>query len=337
MPILARYLRDRGIVTEQQLEEAIQHQVLYGGRLGTSLHELGFITEERLQDALARAHGVSTMAIDTSEISPAALAAVPEAIAAKHKVFPYKVTGKTLFLLMVNPSDHTTVAKIGFSRGFIVKPIVIPEFRMAQLLRRHHGVDDRWRHEDTYRPQIEPSEALEPEAASERLDSARTRDEVVDAILGVCHRSFRRVIFFIVKDQWAIGWTARGEGIDRATAEGLRFPLEEPSVFRTVARDKTHFIGRLAANEQNTRLMTGLDKQANTNAVVFPIVLRGRVVNLIYGDSGSGRNVKTDMGSLLVVLQRVPDAYLRIIQERIDATRAAAEVQAREDAGQRLP
>ena len=333
MPILARYLRDRGIVTGQQLEEAIQHQVLYGGRLGTSLHELGFITEERLQDALARAHGVSTTAIDASKISPEALAAIPAAIAAKHKVCPYKVTGQTLFLLMVNPRDHTTVAKIGFSRGFIVKPIVIPELRMARLLRQHYGVDERWRHVDTFRPQIEPGEALEPEVAGERLDSARTRDEVVDAILGVCHRSFRRVIFLIVKDPWVLGWTGRGEGVDRGLAEGLRFPLGEPSVFQTVARDKTHFIGRLAENEQNTRLLNKLDKQPNTNAVVFPIVLRGRVVNLIYGDSGSGRNVKTDMGSLLLVLQRVPDAYLRIIKERVGATREVAEEQAGGDAG----
>ena len=46
------------MITDRQLQEAIQHQVLYGGRLGTSLYELGFITEERLTDALARAHGV---------------------------------------------------------------------------------------------------------------------------------------------------------------------------------------------------------------------------------------------------------------------------------------
>ncbi len=333
MPILARYLRDRGIVTEQQLEEAIQHQVLYGGRLGTSLYELGFITEERLQDALASAHGVAAMRIDASEISREALAVIPEEIAAKHKVFPYEVRGKTLFLLMVNPSDHTTVAKIGFSRGFIVKPIVVPELRMLQLLRDHYGVDERWRHADTYRPQFEPREALDAEAASERLTSARARDEVVDAIMGACHRLFRRVIFFIVKDPWVLGWTARGEGIDRDLAESLRFPLDEPSVFQTVARDKTHFIGRLAENDQNTRFMSKLVKQPNTNAVLFPIVVRGRVVNLIYGDSGPRRNVKTDMGSLLVLLQGVPGAYLRIIGERIEATRKEAEERARGEAG----
>ena len=45
LPILGRILRDRGVISEGQLQEAIQHQVLYGGRLGTSIFELGFITE----------------------------------------------------------------------------------------------------------------------------------------------------------------------------------------------------------------------------------------------------------------------------------------------------
>ena len=58
------------MVTERQLQEAIQHQVLYGGRLGTNLHELGFITEERLQEALARAHGVPAVPVDPRTITP---------------------------------------------------------------------------------------------------------------------------------------------------------------------------------------------------------------------------------------------------------------------------
>ena len=70
MPILARILRERGIVTERQLREAIQHQVLYGGRLGTSLYELGFITEERLREALSRAHGVPSVAIESPRYRP---------------------------------------------------------------------------------------------------------------------------------------------------------------------------------------------------------------------------------------------------------------------------
>ena len=88
MPILARILRDRGVVTERQLQEAIQHQVLYGGRIGTNLYELGFITEERLQEGLAKAHGVPTVSVDLRDISPEAVSVVPKALVARHKVFP---------------------------------------------------------------------------------------------------------------------------------------------------------------------------------------------------------------------------------------------------------
>src|SRR3972149_8886435 len=73
LPILGRVLRDRGMITERQLEEGIQHQVVYGGRLGTSLLQLGFITEERLMEALARANGVP--AADLKGIQPEAVAA----------------------------------------------------------------------------------------------------------------------------------------------------------------------------------------------------------------------------------------------------------------------
>jgi hypothetical protein len=50
-------------------------------------------------------------------------------------------------------------------------------------------------------------------------------------------------------------------------------------------------------------------------------VVRGRVVNLVYGDAGAAGNVKAGMGELHVVLQKVPKAYLRIIRRRIAEAR----------------
>ena len=104
MPILARILRDRGIVTERQLQEAIQHQVLYGGRLGTNLYELGFITEERLQEALARAHGVPGAAVDVREIQPESRrTSFPRQWRPRTRSSPTRSAGKTLFLAHGRP------------------------------------------------------------------------------------------------------------------------------------------------------------------------------------------------------------------------------------------
>jgi len=323
VPILARILRDRGIVTERQLEEAIQHQVLYGGRLGTSLHELGFISEERLHEALAKAHGVSTVRVDPAEIKPENLTLISKELASKHKVFPYRVKGKTLFMLMVDPSDHATVARVGFSKGFIIKPLVVSELRMIELLRDYYGVDERWRFTDTHAGRSRLPASITPEVASDRIEAADSRDDVVEAVVAACHHLFRRVIFFIVREPEVIGWTGRGEGMDPELAASVRIPLVEPSVFQTVTRDRTVFIGRLGPDPENQRFTKLLGKRPTTNAALFPIVVRGRVVNLIYGDNGAAGNVKANIGSLLVFIQKVPSAYVRIIRKRIAETREA--------------
>jgi len=327
LPILARILRDRGIVTESQLREAIQHQVLYGGRLGTNLLELGFVEESELLAALARAHGVQAVPVDAGEIRPETVKLVPKAVAARHKVFPYRLRGRTLFLLMVDPNDHASVARIGYSLGLIVKPLVVPEFRMIQLLRDHYGVDERWRYSDTHgqRPLRQPSASEDPRTGATRLDAAATRDEVVQAVVTLCLAFFRRVIFFIVRDPWVLGWAGLGEGLDRSLAARLRIPLGEASVFRTVTRDKTHFLGRLGPEPQNLAFLHALGKGPATNAALVPILVKGRVVNLVYGDNGSSGNVRPDLGELLVALQRVPRAYLRIIRQRLALARGESD------------
>ena len=322
--ILARLLKDRGIVTERQLQEAIHHQVLYGGRLGTSLYELGFVTEERLQEALSRAHGVPAMAVDLRSISPDVVQLLPKALAVKHKVFPYRLQGRTLVLLMLDPRDHTAVAKIGYTLGYIVKTAVVPEFRMVQLLRDYYGVDEKWRFTDTHRPAAAVRTPRELRTPEDLLEEAQTRDEVVEAAMALCLRFFRRVVFFIVREPWCLGWSGAGEAMDRNLAASLKVALDQPSVFQAVARERTVFIGRLGPGEENQRLLKSLAKRPGTNAALLPIAVRSRVVNLIYGDNGAAGNLKGSLGELLVLLQRVPKAYLRIIRRRIAMTRADA-------------
>jgi hypothetical protein len=324
VPILARILKERGLVSEEQIEQAIQHQVLYGGRLGTSLVELGYITEQGLTQGLSRLYGVTGVEFDPRDVNPEAAALLPKALAARFKVFPWKLKGKTLFLLMMDPQDHTAVARISLSQGYIVKPLVVPEFRMVQLLRDHYGVDERWRFDDTYRPPVLEPVPTTPKDAVARFEWAQTRDEVVEALLALCLNYFKRVAFFIVREPWVLGWAGIGEGMERGFAASLRIPLDRPSVFRDVVRDKSVFIGRLGPEEENRRFLKDIGKRLGT-AALFPVQVRGRVVNLVYGDGGPGGNVRGDLGELLAIAQKVPRAYMRIIRKRVQDAREAPE------------
>ena len=59
--------------------------------------------------------------------------------------------------------------------------------------------------------------------------------------------------------------------------------------------------------------------------------MRSRVVNLVYGDNGAAGNVQGDLGELMVLLQKVPRAYLRIIRKRVADARRAVGARTRED------
>ena len=58
MKHLGKYLLENGIVTAEQLEEALQSQVAFGGRLGTNLVELGYVSLEDLAVHLAAHAGI---------------------------------------------------------------------------------------------------------------------------------------------------------------------------------------------------------------------------------------------------------------------------------------
>jgi hypothetical protein len=273
-------------------------------------------------DALARAHGVP--AADLHALAPEALAAIPKKLAQRFKVFPCRLKGKTLFLGMVNPGDHAAVAHIGYALGFIVRPLIVPEFRMVQLLREHYGIDERWRFTDLRgRVAATPAPVLRsPEAAAAAIDVAATRDDVVAAVLALSRCYFKRVIFFIVREPWVLGWDGTGEGMDRARAASLQVPLDTPSVFQGVTRNRTVFVGRLPAEGANQQFLEAIGKKSATTAALFPIAVRGRVVNLIWGDNsgatGAGRG---DLGQLMAHIQKIPRAYLRIIRARVAEAR----------------
>ena len=96
---LGELLIKKNQLTQAQLEEALQAQVIFGGKLGTVLIEMGLITEDALAEILAQLLSIPCA-------KPGQLQNIPENIikiispelAEKHKVIPVAVSGKKLTL-----------------------------------------------------------------------------------------------------------------------------------------------------------------------------------------------------------------------------------------------
>ncbi len=144
-------LRD-GVINLDQLEAALRAQVLFGGKLGTNLVELGHLTLDQLSQYLGRTLGVPPATQEHFEAAePAAISMLPRAVAERHVVFAISVepgaAGEPprLHLALSEPRDKNALAAVREATGAEVVPHVAPELRILFYLERHYGVQRKVR------------------------------------------------------------------------------------------------------------------------------------------------------------------------------------------------
>lgn len=138
---LGELLITKNLLTQAQLEEALQAQVIFGGKLGTILIEMGLITEDALAEILAQL-------LSFPCAKPGQLQNIPEDVikiispemAEKSKVVPVSVSGKKLTLAMADPRNLKAIDDISFRTGYIVMPILALEVRLVFALEKYYNV-----------------------------------------------------------------------------------------------------------------------------------------------------------------------------------------------------
>ena len=113
----------------------LESQVVHGGRLGTNLVELGLVSEQDLARVLGRLHNVASASGEMMP-DPRALELVDRNHADEKDYLPMRMDATRMSVAVINPQDLETLDALAFKTGKRVVPVVIPEFRMNQLLRR---------------------------------------------------------------------------------------------------------------------------------------------------------------------------------------------------------
>src|SRR5438477_2450551 len=126
-----------------QLEAALRNQVLYGGRLGTNLVELGYIDLELLSAYLAELSGAP---IATPTLLDQAAPALREKLGADEahrlRAIPlgYLGEGGSVAVALVEPADGRVVDQVATRLAMHVTPYVVPELRALYYLEKLFGL-----------------------------------------------------------------------------------------------------------------------------------------------------------------------------------------------------
>ncbi len=130
-----------GLITEEQLQEALAESKASKSRLGYTLVKLGFVDEEELTRMLARQYRVPAVDLEKVTVDPKTLKIVPGETAFKHLVLPLRKVGRTLTVAMANPTDLGAIDDLKFMTRYDIEPVIVGEYTLRKHLEEYYGSD----------------------------------------------------------------------------------------------------------------------------------------------------------------------------------------------------
>ncbi len=136
---LGEMLLKAGLISQPQLQEALEAQKKNGGKLGFNLVKLGYVKEDDITQLLSDQYGVPSINLRHFEIDESVIDLVPSEVAQKYLVLPVNRTGATLTIAMADPTNVFAMDDIKFMTGYNVEPVVASEIAIRESIERYYG------------------------------------------------------------------------------------------------------------------------------------------------------------------------------------------------------
>src|ERR1039458_465974 len=134
---LGEMLVDEGIITEEQLQEAMHEQKIKGGRLEKLLISQGYVTQDVIMAFVGTQLGIPHVSLtEIGEIPNDVVFSVPESIAINHCLIPIVKKDKKLTVAMADPLNVFAIDDIKMMTGFEVGAAIARERHVRSQDRR---------------------------------------------------------------------------------------------------------------------------------------------------------------------------------------------------------
>ncbi|MCK4576306.1 Flp pilus assembly complex ATPase component TadA, partial [candidate division WOR-3 bacterium] len=137
---IGEMLMKAGMITDEQLRNALEEQKKTGDKIGSTLLKLEYVEAGTLVNFLSKQFKIPPIDLNNIKVDSALVSLVDAEIANRYEVFPVKKTGKMLFLAMSNPSDIYAIEDISFSTGLDILPRIASALEIKKLLNKYYPV-----------------------------------------------------------------------------------------------------------------------------------------------------------------------------------------------------
>ncbi|MCI0586943.1 MAG: GspE/PulE family protein [Planctomycetes bacterium] len=137
--LLGRILRERGVVKEGQIQEALEVQRKEGRPIGAILVSLGHCTEKDVAAALAIQSGMEVVDAAALAPSPELLARIDPSTASVFGILPVKEDRNELVVAVLDPRNGAVLDDLRFLVGKPVRAVLAEEKALKAAVERAYG------------------------------------------------------------------------------------------------------------------------------------------------------------------------------------------------------
>jgi type IV pilus assembly protein PilB len=141
---IGEILVEMGLVTHEQLEEALREQLTSRVRLGEILEGKGLISHRDLMEALARRHGVRHVDLAETKLDAGAANLISEHDARRYAALPIGYANDhTLLVAMADPANIFAVDDLRMRTGYDIEPALSTEEDIFDQISKIRRLDEK--------------------------------------------------------------------------------------------------------------------------------------------------------------------------------------------------
>lgn len=133
-------LFDKGLITKEQLDEALAEQARTGKRIETVLIEHGLVSGDNATSCLALKEGFTYLQLSKLEdIKSETVKIIPERMARRFMAIAISQKKDTLVVAMVDPMDVVAIDSIKSTTGYEIEPVLSFKDEILEAIDKYYG------------------------------------------------------------------------------------------------------------------------------------------------------------------------------------------------------
>ncbi len=290
-------LVSQGLIKPEELDEALNESKISGKRLGLTLVEKNYCTEEQIAVTLADQFDLDVVDLTTMDIPQNITNLVPINLAKKYNAVPYAmdpVRPNVLLVAMVDPMDLDALDDLGIVTNMTIQQVVTTQSSITTALDKAYGRAEMSSVADAYAKEKE-LEAAALEAQNAEINEDIENSPIVQLVKGMIEQAVRQrtsdIHIEAMENQVRVRYRIDGALYERMTYSPTLLPA-------IVARIK--IIGGMDISEkrkpQDGRITQVVDRQEfDIRVSILPTVHGEKVVMRLTSKSALSRS-KAQLG-----------------------------------------